>query len=106
MGEPEKRELPSGMLSDLKGRRGAIIAGWLVYAFASLGFGAASQPWHIWALIGFYGLYFGLAEGRERALTADLVSPDRQAYGLWPLSLLYRDRRLGRPFSPPAPHLA
>jgi MFS family permease len=77
--------MPGGMLSDLKGRRGAIIAGWLVYAFAYLGFGAASQPWHIWALIGFYGLYFGLTEGGERALIADLVSPDRQAsaFGLF-----------------------
>ena len=72
--------MPGGMLSDLKGRRGAIIAGWLVYAVAYLGFGAASQPWHIWVLIGFYGLYFGLTEGGERALIADLVSPDRQAY--------------------------
>jgi len=77
--------MPGGMLSDLKGRRGAIIAGWLVYAFAYLGFGAASQPWHIWVLIGFYGLYFGLTEGGERALIADLVSPDRQAsaFGLF-----------------------
>ena len=77
--------MPGGMLSDLKGRKGAIIAGWLVYAFAYLGFGAASQPWHIWALMGFYGLYFGLTEGGERALIADLVSPDRQAsaFGLF-----------------------
>ena len=77
--------MPGGMLSDLKGRKGAIIAGWLVYAFAYLGFGAASQPWQIWALIGVYGLYFGLTEGGERALIADLVSPDRQAsaFGLF-----------------------
>ena len=77
--------MPGGMLSDLKGRRGTIIAGWLVYAVAYLGFGAASQPWHIWVLIGFYGLYFGLTEGGERALIADLVSPDRQAsaFGLF-----------------------
>lgn len=77
--------MPGGMLSDLKGRRGAIIAGWLVYAFAYLGFGAASQPWHIWVLIGLYGLYFGLTEGGERALIADLVSPGRQAsaFGLF-----------------------
>ena len=77
--------MPGGMLSDLKGRRGTIIAGWLVYAVAYLGFGAASQPWHIWVLMGFYGLYFGLTEGGERALIADLVPPDRQAsaFGLF-----------------------
>ncbi|MBZ0169545.1 MFS transporter [Candidatus Methylomirabilis lanthanidiphila] len=77
--------LPGGMLSDLRGRRGGIIAGWLVYALAYLGFGAAGQPWHIWVLLGFYGLYFGLTEGGERALIADLVPPDRQAsaFGLF-----------------------
>src|SRR5574337_392363 len=77
--------LPGGILSDLRGRRGAIIAGWLVYALAYLGFGAASQPWHIWVLLGFYGLYFGLTEGGERALIADLVPADRQAsaFGLF-----------------------
>ena len=67
------------MLSGLNGRLGAIIAGWLVYAFVYLGFGAASQSWHIWVLIGEYDLYFGLTEGRERTLIADLVSLDRHA---------------------------
>ncbi len=77
--------LPGGILSDVRGRRGAIIAGWLVYALAYLGFGAASQTWHIWVLVGFYGLYFGLTEGGERALIADLVPQDRQAsaFGLF-----------------------
>ncbi len=44
-----------------------------------MGFGAASQPWHIWVLFAFYGLYFGLTEGVERALIADLVPAKRQA---------------------------
>ena len=71
--------MPGGILSDLRGRRGAIIAGWLIYALAYLGFGAASHPWQIWALFAFYGLYFGLTEGVERALIADLVPTERQA---------------------------
>ena len=71
--------MPGGILSDLRGRRGAIITGWLIYALAYLGFGAASHPWHIWALFAFYGLYFGLTEGVERALIADLVPAERQA---------------------------
>ena len=71
--------MPGGILSDVRGRRGAIIAGWLVYALAYLGFGAASHPWHIWVLFAFYGLYFGLTEGVERALIADLVPAERQA---------------------------
>ncbi len=71
--------MPGGILSDVRGRRGAIITGWLVYAIAYLGFGAASQPWQIWVLFAFYGLYFGLTEGVERALIADLVPAERQA---------------------------
>ena len=77
--------IPGGILSDLRGRRGAIIAGWLVYALAYLGFGAATQPSQIWVLFAFYGLYFGLTEGVERALIADLVPAERQAsaFGLY-----------------------
>jgi len=77
--------MPGGILSDLRGRRGSIIAGWLVYALAYLGFGAATQPWQIWGLFGFYGLYFGLTEGVERALIADLVPAERRAsaFGLY-----------------------
>ena len=77
--------VPAGILSDLRGRRGAIIIGWLVYALAYLGFGAASQAWQIWLLFAFYGLYFGLTEGVERALIADLVPVERQAsaFGLY-----------------------
>ncbi|NJD68592.1 MAG: MFS transporter [candidate division NC10 bacterium] len=77
--------LPGGILSDLRGPRGAIIAGWLGYALAYLGFGVADQPWQIWVLLGFYGLYFGLTEGGERALIADLVPPERRAsaFGLF-----------------------
>ena len=77
--------MPGGILSDLRGRRGTIIAGWLVYALAYLGFGVASQPWQIWGLFAFYGLYFGLTEGVERALIADLVPAERRAsaFGLY-----------------------
>ena len=77
--------MPGGILSDLRGRRGTIIAGWLVYALAYLGFGLASHPWQIWALFAFYGLYFGLTEGVERALIADLVPAERRAsaFGLY-----------------------
>jgi MFS family permease len=77
--------MPGGILSDLRGRRGTIIAGWLVYALAYLGFGFAGQPWQIRALFAFYGLYFGLTEGVERALIADLIPAERQAsaFGLY-----------------------
>ncbi len=65
--------IPGGLLSDRIGRKRVIIAGWLVYALVYAGFGAASQQWHAWALFGLYGIYFGLTEGVEKALVADLA---------------------------------
>jgi MFS family permease len=64
---------PAGALSDRVPRRWLIAGGWGVYALVYLGFGCASAAWQVWALFGAYGLYFGLAEGAERALVADLV---------------------------------
>jgi MFS family permease len=64
---------PGGVLSDRLGRRPLIISGWLVYAAVYLGFAYASATWHAWGLFIIYGLYFGLTEGVEKALVADLV---------------------------------
>jgi MFS family permease len=64
---------PGGVLSDRLGRRPLIVAGWLVYAAVYLGFAYASETWHAWALFIVYGLYFGMTEGVEKALVADLV---------------------------------
>lgn len=74
---------PAGALSDRLPRRWLIAAGWIVYAAVYLGFAAATEPWHVWALFACYGIYFGLAEGVERALVADLVPPEARgtAYG-------------------------
>ena len=64
---------PGGILSDRLGRRPLIIGGWLIYAVVYLGFAFASQTWHAWALFIVYGLYFGMTEGVEKALVADMV---------------------------------
>lgn len=64
---------PGGVLSDRLGRRPLIISGWLVYAAVYLGFAYASATWHAWGLFIVYGVYFGLTEGVEKALVADLV---------------------------------
>lgn len=64
---------PGGILSDRFGRRPLIVAGWLVYSAVYLGFAQASVAWHAWALFLVYGLYFGMTEGVEKALVADLV---------------------------------
>ncbi|MFM9013362.1 MAG: MFS transporter [Gemmatimonadota bacterium] len=62
-----------GALSDRYGRRPLILGGWMVYAATYLGFALASTAWQAWALFLVYGLYFGLTEGSERAMIADLV---------------------------------
>jgi MFS family permease len=75
--------LPFGALSDRIGRKGVIIAGWLVYAVTYFGFAHAESPSQIWGLFALYGLFYGLTEGVEKALLADIVSPEERgaAYG-------------------------
>ena len=80
---------PGGALSDRIGRRPTLIMGWLLYAAVYLGFARASTPWQAWALFAVYGVFFGLTEGSERALVADLVSPERRgtAFGWYNLAI-------------------
>ncbi|QJR34391.1 MFS transporter [Gemmatimonas groenlandica] len=69
---------PAGALSDRVGRRPLIVAGWGLYAAVYAGFSLATEPWHAWALFGVYGVVFGLTEGTEKALVADLVPAARR----------------------------
>jgi MFS family permease len=77
-----------GSLSDRLGRKTLIVSGWLLYAAVYLGFAYVSTPLSAWALFLVYGVYFGLAEGAEKALVADLVRPEQRgtAYGLYNLA--------------------
>ena len=77
-----------GNLSDRLGRKTLIVSGWLLYAAVYLGFAYVSSPAGAWALFLVYGVYFGLAEGAEKALVADLVRPEQRgtAYGLYNLA--------------------
>lgn len=69
---------PFGILSDRIGRRKVILCGWIVYALVYAGFGLASEVWHVWALFLAYGLFYGLTEGSERALLADLAGKNER----------------------------
>jgi MFS family permease len=80
--------LVGGDLSDRLGRKRLIASGWLLYAVVYAGFAFVSSTGMAWALFLVYGIYFGLAEGAEKALVADLVRPEQRgtAYGLYNLA--------------------
>jgi MFS family permease len=65
--------VPGGALSDRIGRVPTITLGWLIYALSYLGFAFVASAPAIWALFGFYALFFAASEGAERALIADLA---------------------------------
>ncbi len=77
-----------GDLSDRLGRRRLIVSGWILYAAVYAGFAFVANPVSVWILFLIYGIYFGLAEGAEKALVADLVRPEQRgtAYGLYNLA--------------------
>ncbi len=81
--------IPAGKLADRIGRRRVIGYGWGVYALAYAGFAVASAPWMIWALYGFYGLFYSLTEGSAKAMVAELVPDENRgaAYGLYSASV-------------------
>jgi MFS family permease len=77
-----------GDLSDRLGRKRLIVAGWILYAAVYAGFAFATHQASLWILFLVYGIYFGLSEGAEKALVADLVRPEQRgtAYGLYNLA--------------------
>lgn len=76
---------PLGGLSDRIGRRGVIIAGWLVYAASYALFAFTTGPLACWAVFCLYGVHFALTEGAVRALVADLAPEHARgrAFGLY-----------------------
>lgn len=77
--------VPGGAVADRIGRVPAIALGWLVYALAYVGLAFVARPLAVWGLVAFYALFYGLTEGAERALVADLVpeSLRGRAYGVF-----------------------
>lgn len=80
--------LIGGDLSDKLGRKTLIVSGWLLYAAVYAGFAFVNSATEAWILFFVYGIYFGLVEGAEKALVADLVRPELRgtAYGLYNLA--------------------
>lgn len=80
--------LVGGDLSDRIGRKGLIVSGWILRVSVYAGFAFVDSVGMTWALFLIYGVYFGLAEGAEKALVADLVRPEQRgtAYGMYNLA--------------------
>lgn len=78
-----------GYISDKIGRKVMILSGWFVYFLTYLGFAYFNKYYLIYLLFIIYGLYFGLTEGVEKALVADIVPKENigTAFGFYNLSL-------------------
>ena len=78
-----------GTLSDTLGRKQVIVLGWTIYTIVYIGFATATRgaTFVSWFLL--YGVYFGLAEGAEKALVADLTPAQRHgtAFGVYNAAL-------------------
>lgn len=65
--------VPLSTLSNRLGRRRTIVLGWLTLALVHAGFAASGAPWTVVALFALYSVHFGLTEGAERTLLAELA---------------------------------
>ena len=71
-----------GVMSDRVGRRAVIGAGWLIYASSTSASRVSTSVAALVGLLLFYGFYYGLSEGTEKALIADLAPAIAARHGL------------------------
>ena len=78
-----------GQLSDRIGRKPLNVGGWLLYAAVYYAFAWAGAPWQAWVLFAVYGIFYGMTEGTEKALVADIVPAVRRgtAFGWYNLAI-------------------
>jgi sugar phosphate permease len=78
-----------GVLADRIGYRAPIVGGWLLYAAIYVGFASTDSLAAVVGLFLVYGLFFGLTEGPEKALIAELSPADVRgtAFGFYNAAL-------------------
>lgn len=76
---------PGSLLSDKIGRKPTLLLGWILYGAVYVGFAYCQAPWQFIALLAAYSGFYGLTEGAERALVADLAPRARRgaAFGFF-----------------------
>jgi MFS family permease len=76
--------MPGGRLSDRFGRKKTLALAWTVYAAAYTFFPMTHSVPLTWAILVGYGAYYGLAEGGEKAILAELAPAHQRgrAFGL------------------------
>lgn len=76
---------PAGKLSDRVSRSGVAAAGFLVFAAVYAVFALAPSREAIWAMMGFYGLFYALTNPVLRAMIAATVAPEARgrAFGIF-----------------------
>ena len=90
-----------GSLSDRIGRKGVLIAGYLLYSavYMAFGFIGPGSRWLLWVFWPLYGVYYALTEGAEKAFVSDCAPSESKGtvlglyntivgIGLFPASLL------------------
>jgi MFS family permease len=73
--------IPAGRLSDKFGRLPFLISGWTVYSIAYAVMGLAGGKLIFSTSLLGYGTFYGLTEGVEKALLADLLRPEHRGTG-------------------------
>ncbi|MCX7991838.1 MAG: MFS transporter [Proteobacteria bacterium] len=76
---------PAGIIADNYNKKTVIIAGWIIYGITYLLFGVVTSKYAVISVFLFYGLYYSLTEGVERAFLADIVPQEYRgsAYGVY-----------------------
>ncbi len=76
--------VPGGRASDKFGRKRVLALSWMLYGATYVGFGLANSWVVAWIWLGLYAAHYGLAEGGQRAIMAELVPADKRgrAYGI------------------------
>ena len=80
--------IPAGKLSDRYGRVRFLAAGWIVYAAAYFCIGTFDIKEVFIAAVFAYGAFYGLTEGIEKALLADLLPKEQRGVGFGSLQLV------------------